>query len=162
MDPSKEQGSHDRVEEVESPIVIDQGNGAVLLDISQGKSEHGAANLKLGKDGHTVLIPQPSDDPNDPLNWSDPKKHLILVTIAVAAFQSDFQTALGVPGLIAQGIEWNLSPTPVNYAGNLNVLMNGNGGVFWMPFICFWGRAPVLFWVPLARYQASLPKTKSC
>ncbi|EXJ67941.1 uncharacterized protein A1O5_08555 [Cladophialophora psammophila CBS 110553] len=147
MDPSKERGSHDRVEEVESPIVIDQGNGAVLLDISQGKSELGAANLKLSKDGHTVLIPQPSADPNDPLNWSELKKHLILVTIAVAAFQSDFQTAVGVPGLIAQGIEWNLSPTHVNYAGNLNVLMNGIGGVFWMPFIYFWGRAPVLFWV---------------
>lgn len=26
---------------------------------------------------------------------------------------------------------------------------SGIGGVFWMPFIYFWGRAPVLFWVTL-------------
>jgi len=26
-------------------------------------------NLKLAADGHTVLIPQPSDSPEDPLNW---------------------------------------------------------------------------------------------
>jgi hypothetical protein len=31
--------------------------------------------LKLAKDGSTVLIPQPSDDDEDPLNWSWLKKH---------------------------------------------------------------------------------------
>lgn len=30
--------------------------------------QKGFENLKLTKDGKTVLIPQPSDDPNDPLN----------------------------------------------------------------------------------------------
>lgn len=28
------------------------------------------ADLKLAKDGKTVLIPQPSDDPNDPVRWN--------------------------------------------------------------------------------------------
>lgn len=68
-------------------------------------------------------MPQPSDDPNDPLNWSSRKKHLILVTIALAAFQADFQTAVGVPDLLAQAVEWNMTPSHVNYAGNLNVLI---------------------------------------
>ena len=68
-------------------------------------------------------MPQPSDDPNDPLNWSCPKKNLLLFAISIAAFQSDFQTAVGIPGVILQGVEWNLSPVHVNYAGNLNVLM---------------------------------------
>lgn len=40
----------------------------------------------------------------------------------------------------------NDSPGKVNYAGNLNVLMLGLGGVIWIPPIYFWGRAPVLFW----------------
>ena len=71
----------------------------------------------------TVLVPQPSNDPNDPLNWSNLKKNLLLFAISLAAFQSDFQTAVGIPGVALQGLEWKLSPVHVNYAGNLNVLM---------------------------------------
>jgi hypothetical protein len=70
-----------------------------------------------------VLAPQPSDDPNDPLNWSETKKNLILFTITLASFQADFQVAVGVPALIPQAAEWGLSQVHVNYAGNLNLLM---------------------------------------
>jgi len=37
--------------------------------------------LKLAKDGVTVLIPQPSDDSEDPLNWSWLRKHKVLVAL---------------------------------------------------------------------------------
>jgi hypothetical protein len=38
-----------------------------ILDIDQlPESER---NVKTAADGKTVLIPQPTDDPNDPLNW---------------------------------------------------------------------------------------------
>ncbi|KIX94865.1 uncharacterized protein Z520_09555 [Fonsecaea multimorphosa CBS 102226] len=134
------------LEECQNVPVVEQGNGAVLLDISHVKGQPGGTNLKVTKDGHTVLIPQPTDDPNDPLNWSDLKKNLLLLAISLSAFQSDFQTAAGVPSVALQGVEWNLSPVHVNYAGNLNVLMNGIGGLVWIPLIYFWGRAPVLFW----------------
>ena len=70
-----------------------------------------------------MLVPQPSDDPNDPLNWSNLKKNLLLLAISLAAFQSDFQTAVGIPGVALQSLDWNISPVHVNYAGNLNVLM---------------------------------------
>jgi hypothetical protein len=71
----------------------------------------------------TVLVPQPSDDPNDPLNWSPFKKHAILITVALAAFLGDFGSAAGVACINVQGAEWGLSPNHVNYAGNLNVIM---------------------------------------
>lgn len=58
--------------------------------------------LKTAKDGHTVLIPQPSDDPRDPLNWSPLKKHVILVIISFAAFLPDYGSATGAVTLIAQ------------------------------------------------------------
>jgi hypothetical protein len=31
-------------------------------------------SLKKAEDGSTILVPQPSDDPNDTLNWSPRKK----------------------------------------------------------------------------------------
>lgn len=43
-----------------------------------------------------------------------------------------------------------MSPNKVNYAGNLNVIMLGIGGIFWIPPIYFWGHAPVLFWTTVA------------
>jgi hypothetical protein len=41
------------------------------------------ARLKhaLGKTVHTILASQPSEDPNDPLNWSYAKKTLVLVVL---------------------------------------------------------------------------------
>ncbi|KAK7204245.1 major facilitator superfamily domain-containing protein [Myxozyma melibiosi] len=40
-----------------------------------------AANLKhaKGKNSHIILIPQPSDDPNDPLNWSTLRRDILFL-----------------------------------------------------------------------------------
>lgn len=80
-------------------------------------------STNLADSSQTILIPQPSDDPQDPLNWSSAKKHLLLATIGLAAFVADFQAGAAVPCIITQGAEWQLSPTHVNYANNLNVLL---------------------------------------
>ena len=96
----------------------------VLLDAGAAHLEKGDySNLKLAKDGHTVLVPQPTADPEDPLNWSWRKKHTMLAIVAITAFLGDFGSAAGVPLIVLQGAEWKLSPSHVNEAGNLNVLM---------------------------------------
>lgn len=59
------------------------------------QSDNEAGGVKLAADGHTRLIPQPSDDPNDPLNWSWRKKHMILFVVAAAAFLPDYSSASG-------------------------------------------------------------------
>lgn len=46
-------------------------------------------------DGATALNPQPSSDPNDPLNWSVLKKHLFLFIIAITAFLPDYGSSTG-------------------------------------------------------------------
>lgn len=43
----------------------DGGSGDLQV-LSNGDS----GSLKTAKDGETVLLPQPSDSPDDPLNWS--------------------------------------------------------------------------------------------
>ena len=96
----------------------------VLLDAAAAHLDRGdLGHLKLWKDGHTVLVPQPTDDPHDPLNWSWRKKHMMLFMVALTAFLGDFGSAAGVPPIVLQGAEWGLSPAKVNEAGNLNVLM---------------------------------------
>jgi hypothetical protein len=58
--------------------------GTILLDESAG-NEDAAQTLDLkhaaGKDSHIILAPQPSEDPNDPLNWSHFRKDLVLLIL---------------------------------------------------------------------------------
>lgn len=49
-----------------------------------------------------VLIPQPSEDPNDPLNWSQGRKNLILFVISATALLADYGSATGAVTLIPQ------------------------------------------------------------
>jgi hypothetical protein len=44
-----------------------------------------AKDIKLAKDGKTVLIPQPSDDPDDVLNWKPGKKLRVLLSLVFAS-----------------------------------------------------------------------------
>ena len=69
-------------------------SGANLHEYSEAEGyiidAENAAGLKVASDGRTVLIPQPSEDPNDPLNWSKFRKHLILIIISMTAFLPDY------------------------------------------------------------------------
>jgi hypothetical protein len=44
-----------------------------------------ATDVKLAKDGKTVLIPQPSNDPDDVLNWTTGKKYRVLSSLIFAS-----------------------------------------------------------------------------
>lgn len=60
--------------------------------------------LKRTADGRTVLIPQPSDSQDDPLNWSDTKKAMILGIIAYIAFLPDFTAGVSIITVIPQSM----------------------------------------------------------
>lgn len=65
--------------------------------------------LKKASDCITVLIPQPSDDLEDTLNWSQEKKWITLCVVAYCAIMPDMQAAFGIPLVPAQAIEWGIS-----------------------------------------------------
>jgi hypothetical protein len=60
---------------VVNPNEIDETKGIIYVrkgdassDDELGQGVH--AGLKTTQDGKTVLLPQPSDSPDDPLNWT--------------------------------------------------------------------------------------------
>ncbi len=71
-------------------------NEGYIIDTESGDG------VKVAADGHTRLIPQPSDDPRDPLNWSWGKKHLVLIVVSLTAFLPDYGSATGAVTLLAQ------------------------------------------------------------
>lgn len=119
-----------------------------ILDVQAFREgrHHAAANLKLAADGKTVLIPQPSDDPHDPLNWSQARKNACLFIISCCAFLPDYGSATGAVTLLAQAQIWGMTEDEVNHSQVGNVFMLGAGGLFVTVLSAHFGRLPVLFW----------------
>lgn len=70
---------------------------AYVLDTTRIPSDE---QLKTSRDGHNILIPQPSNDQNDPLIWSQTKKNVILFVISATAFLPDYGSATGAVTLL--------------------------------------------------------------
>ena len=82
----------------ESRPDLDMHDG-YILDVNQIR---GGKAPKLAPDNRTVLIPQPSDDPNDPLNWSQTKKNIVLAVVSACTFLPDYGSVTGAVTLIPQ------------------------------------------------------------
>ena len=77
-------------EEGKSPRAITIKTSAHHISISTGAGAHAEEavhNLKhgTGKNAHIVLSPQPSEDPNDPLNWPMWRKEVIIAILSLGA-----------------------------------------------------------------------------
>ncbi|TKA82817.1 hypothetical protein B0A55_01070 [Friedmanniomyces simplex] len=100
--------------------------------------------LKTAADGRTVLIPQPTNDPDDPFNWPQLKKLSILFVITFIAFLPDFNSATGVPALIPQSLQWQLSPNTIQYKLVGQCAALGICAVLTAILSNYFGRLPVL------------------
>lgn len=74
-----------------------QNNKNGFLDPESGIGE----GLKTTAE-HIVLIPQPSDDPQDPLNWTSTKKHALLAIVVACSFLPDYGSVTGAATLAPQ------------------------------------------------------------
>ncbi|CAK7239425.1 MAG: hypothetical protein STHCBS139747_000855 [Sporothrix thermara] len=102
----------------------------------------GIAGLKCDTSGPVpiILIPQPSDDPNDPLNWPLWQRDLICAVLSITAI---FSTALG-PILAANTITLSLwfghDFTQVALLTGYYLLGVGFAGTFFVPSSRIWGK----------------------
>ena len=64
--------------------------------------EAGVRQMKTMHDGLRDLNPQPSDNVNDPLNWTVYKKMAILLTVSATAFLADFGSSTGAVTSVVQ------------------------------------------------------------
>ena len=92
---------------------LDAGDG--LYVVKQGVRIHegedgsnSSLHLKTTSDGNVVLIPQPSDDPDDPLNWSWMKKHAVFMSLLPGCFLTDWVITWGTTLFEAQAMDWKV------------------------------------------------------
>ncbi|KAK7206963.1 major facilitator superfamily domain-containing protein [Myxozyma melibiosi] len=108
-------------------------------------SEESAAHLKhaTGKNSHIILIPQPSDDPNDPLNWS-----LLRRDCLFAIHSLGYVINVGVCGpILSAGTlvianELNVTITDVAFLTGYQLLVIGAAGPFVSALSRVFGKRP--------------------
>ncbi|GAA6040073.1 hypothetical protein JCM8097_004768 [Rhodosporidiobolus ruineniae] len=94
--------------------------------------------------GRIDLIPLPSDDPQDPLNWASWRKHLVLIQVAFAAMMGPFSAAATIPSFESFVEDFNVSITQASYSVSIVIIFLGVFPLIWAPVANRIGRRPVL------------------
>ncbi len=85
-------------------VRIDEKKTAIEGYVVSADNYDDSSNLKKTADGRIALIPQPSDSPDDPLNWVPSKKAVTLAIIGFIAFLPDYTAGTGIVTLIPQAL----------------------------------------------------------
>ncbi|KAM0801443.1 major facilitator superfamily domain-containing protein [Usnea florida] len=106
-----------------------------------------------------VLIPAPSDDPDDPLNWSARRKLMSTASVSLYTFSIGTASAAIYSVLVPIAESTGLTLNDLNVGTGYMILMFGLGCLFWQPLALQYGKRPVylitmlattaiLIWVP--------------
>ncbi|KAI1101689.1 MFS general substrate transporter [Jackrogersella minutella] len=122
---------------------LDRPPGTSKLGEEQGSNVDASSTSELKKDGNIILVPQPSDSPNDPLNWSKIQKNSIML---ILAFSSGVTTSLGPmisPGLVIISQKFKTDPGTVStfMIGSI-LLFTGATTFFTASGANIWGKRP--------------------
>ncbi|KAF9696857.1 hypothetical protein EKO04_005704 [Ascochyta lentis] len=120
------------------------------------KNNLGSLQLRHVDSNQIILIPSPTSDPNDPLNWSARYRWYIIILVSAAIFFCNFLAA-GPTVVITQVTAdfFGAPPENVNFVSDISKTayfftttalassMQGIGAFLWMPLIVKYGRRPV-------------------
>jgi MFS family permease len=101
------------------------------------------------KGGSTVLVPQPTDNTNDPLNWSTLWKISAITASSVVTFSQGFGPLALAPmfGDYIEAFDCTL-PQAIQFTG-VCILVLGFSNFLWVPISTSFGRRPVLLFSSL-------------
>ena len=85
-------------------VRVDEQDNALTGYVVNADNYDESSDLKRTSDGHIALIPQPSDSPDDPLNWLPAKKAATLAIIGFIAFLPDYTAGTGIVTVIPQAM----------------------------------------------------------
>ncbi|THY16226.1 MFS general substrate transporter [Aureobasidium pullulans] len=110
-----------------------------------------------------VLVPTPSQDPDDPLNWSPRRKTLSMICMGVYTLMVGIASAAIYSILEPISEETNLTLNELNNGTGYMFLFFGWGCLFWQPLALQYGKRPVYLFSILATMGIQLwaPYTKS-
>lgn len=109
------------------------------------KDQEETQQSHLKREGNIILAPQPSEDPNDPLNWPYLKKVYVVAILAFGAClcASTFGPLLSA-GTAVVAIDLKTSIAGVTKLSGYQLLVAGCSGPFVLAFSRKYGKRPVL------------------
>ncbi|CAO1629051.1 unnamed protein product [Jaminaea pallidilutea] len=90
--------------------------------------------------GQRLLLPSPSDDPNDPLNWSKARKWYITCLVCCAVFCCNFITAGPSIAILQQNETFGTPTAKTAYLFTAAALTQGLSLIVWAPITAKFGR----------------------
>ncbi|KAL1844985.1 hypothetical protein VTK73DRAFT_1387 [Phialemonium thermophilum] len=112
--------------------------------------------VKASDRGHDVLVPQPSDDPHDPLNWSPVWKGLTVFAATTLSFSLNLGPLALAPMFGAYVEEWHRSLADVVQFTGVAILCLGFSNFIWVPLMVCFGRRPVALLSTLVALASSV------
>ncbi|KAH6612525.1 MFS transporter-like protein [Boeremia exigua] len=117
-----------------SVTVLDDGK-------TRSAAEHAArAALKYDRSGKVLLVPQPSDDPNDPLNWPLWQRDLHLALLSLLALLAATLSPLLAANTVSLAIYFERSLTDMALLTGYHLLGVGLAGFVFVPSARVWGK----------------------
>ncbi|KAB5550010.1 major facilitator superfamily domain-containing protein [Coniochaeta sp. 2T2.1] len=107
-------------------------------------------------DGGIILIPQPSSDPRDPLNWSMKKKATIVGTLFLAMFVGFSAPFCGQLNIQQQAKLYHKTTVQITYFNSAASAGLATGGYLWWPLSHKFGRSSVIFWTLFGQLAAQI------
>jgi MFS family permease len=110
----------------------------------------GSLRLRHHQTNEIILVPTPSNDPNDPLNWATPYRYYIATLVCFAIFFSNFLAAGPTVAIVdvtitfegPPGLDFASKIAHIAYFFTTTALLQGMGNLVWMPVIVKYGRRP--------------------
>ncbi|KAI1639471.1 major facilitator superfamily domain-containing protein [Biscogniauxia mediterranea] len=132
-------------------ISVSRSNTGEIRVEKGGRNARTLGDVRL-RDHHTqeiILIPAPSNDPNDPLNWSQAYKYYMACVVCVAMLVCNFLAAGPSIAILQTSLDFfpagdlDVAISRVAFFFTTTSLLQGIGNFVWMPLVNKYGRRPV-------------------
>ncbi|KAG9230816.1 MFS transporter [Amylocarpus encephaloides] len=117
--------------------------------VAEGESL-GRVQLR-SESGEIILVPKPSSNPNDPLNWSQGFKYYVAIITCFGMLMCTFLAAGPTVALVEIAMDFGGGPTAdlataiplVAFFFTVSALTQGLGNLLWQPLINKYGKRPI-------------------
>ncbi|PON24982.1 hypothetical protein TGAM01_v206063 [Trichoderma gamsii] len=129
----------------------------VMADVGSHHFIKSSHNKEAGR----VLVPQPSDDPLDPLNWSLLWKWTTLLCVSFVSISQNLGPLANAPlfGLYME--EWNIDLADAVQTTAVAILVLGFSNLVWIPISTCFGRRPALIFSTLVCTVSSIWRVRA-